>query len=61
MTIIRRRTATVALAVAAMGATTMAPTAAAAPASAGTVISFIQHNISWDWSPQRRPGLAPSG
>ena len=46
MTTIRRRTAAAALAVAAIGGTIVAITAAAAPASAGTTISFTEHNIS---------------
>ncbi len=46
MTTIRRRTAAAALAVTAMGGTIVAVTAAAAPASAGTTISFTEHNIS---------------
>lgn len=46
MTTIRMRTAAAALAVAAVGGTIIAVTAAAAPASAGTTISFTQTNIS---------------
>ena len=46
MTTIRRRTAAAALAVAAIGGTIVAVTAATAPASAGTTISFAEHNIS---------------
>jgi hypothetical protein len=46
MTTIRTRTAAAALAVAAMGGTIVAITAAAAPASAGRTISFTEHNIS---------------
>jgi len=46
MTTIRRRTAAAALAVAAIGGTIVAITASAAPASAGTTISFTEHNIS---------------
>ena len=46
MTTIRRRTAAAALAVAAIGGTIAAITAAAAPASAGTAITFTQVNIS---------------
>ena len=46
MTTLRRRTAAAALAVAAIGGTIVAVTAAAAPASAGTAISFTEHNIS---------------
>ena len=46
MTPIRRRTAAAALAVAAIGGTIAVSTAAAAPASAGTAITFTQVNIS---------------
>jgi hypothetical protein len=49
MTTIRLRTAAAALAVAAIGGTIVAITATAAtaaPASAGTTISFTEHNIS---------------
>ena len=46
MTIIRKRTAAAALAVAAIGGTIVAITASAAPASTGTTISFTEHNIS---------------
>jgi hypothetical protein len=46
MTTIRRRTATAALAAAAIGGTIAAITATAAPASAGTAITFTQINIS---------------
>lgn len=46
MTTIRRRTAAAALAVAAIGGTIAAITATAAPASAGTAITFTQVNIS---------------
>jgi hypothetical protein len=46
MTTIRMRTAAAALAVAALGATIAATSAQAAPASAGTTISFTEHNIS---------------
>ncbi len=46
MTTIRRRTAAAALAVAAIGGTIVAITAAAAPASAGTTISFTQVGVS---------------
>jgi hypothetical protein len=46
MTTIRLRTAAAALAVAAIGATIAATSAHAAPASAGTTISFTAHNIS---------------
>lgn len=46
MTTIRTRTAAAALAVAAIGGTIVAITAAAAPASAGTTISFTEVNIS---------------
>ena len=46
MTTIRKRTATAALAVAAIGGTIVAITASAAPASTGTTISFTEHNIS---------------
>ena len=46
MTTIRMRTAAAALAVAAVGGTIIAVTAAAAPASAGTTISFTQANVS---------------
>jgi hypothetical protein len=46
MTTIRPRTAAAALAVAAIGATILATTAAAAPASTGTTISFTEHTVS---------------
>ena len=46
MTTIRRRTAAAALGVAAIGGTIVAVTAAAAPASAGTTITFTEANIS---------------
>ena len=46
MTTIRMRTAAAALAVAAVGGTIMTVTAAAAPVSAGTTISFTETNIS---------------
>jgi hypothetical protein len=49
MTTIRMRTAAAALAVAAIGATIVtitATAASAAPASAGTTLSFTEHNIS---------------
>ena len=46
MTTIRLRTAATALAVAAIGGTILATTAAAAPAPAATTITFTQHNIS---------------
>jgi hypothetical protein len=46
MTTIRTRTAAAALAVVAIGGTIVAITAASAPASAGTTISFTQTNIS---------------
>ena len=46
MTTIRRRTAAAALAVAAIGGTIMAITAAASPASAGTTITFTQAGVS---------------
>jgi hypothetical protein len=46
MTTIRLRAAAAALAVAAIGGTIIAVTAAAAPASAGTAISFTEVNIS---------------
>jgi hypothetical protein len=46
MTTIRLRTAAAALAVAAIGATIAATTAQAAPASAGTTISFTEQTIS---------------
>ncbi len=46
MTTIRRRTAAAALAVAAIGGTIVAVTAATSPASAGTTITFTQANIS---------------
>jgi hypothetical protein len=46
MTTIRRRTAAAVLAAAAVGGTIVAITAAAAPVSAGTAISFTEVNIS---------------
>jgi hypothetical protein len=46
MTTIRRRTAAAALTVAAVGGTIVAITAAAAPASTGTAITFTQVSIS---------------
>ena len=46
MTTIRLRTAAAALAVAAVGGTIVAITATAAPASAGTTISFTENNVS---------------
>jgi hypothetical protein len=46
MTTIRRRTAAAALTLAAIGGTITAITAAGTPASAGTAITFTQHNLS---------------
>ena len=53
MTTIRKRTATAALAVAAIGGTIVAVTASAAPASTGTTISFTE-------AQRQRPDLSTS-